>query len=106
MSGSSSFEASSLPVGSLAGIPVRLHLTFPLVLVAALLQAGSSTWASLGWAALMYGPILLVTVLLHELGHSLAARRVGGHAEGILLWPLGGLAYVAHSSGPKGAREA
>lgn len=38
----------------------------------------------------MYGPVLLGTVLIHELGHALAARRVGGHADGILLWPLGG----------------
>lgn len=57
----------------------------------------------MGFAAILYGPLLLVTVLIHELGHSLAARRLGGHAEGILLWPLGGLAYLAHSSGPKGA---
>lgn len=55
---------------------------------------------------LQYGPILLGTVLIHELGHALAARRVGGHADGILLWPLGGLAYVGHDCGPKGAARA
>ncbi len=53
-------------------------------------------------SAMQYGPILLGTVLIHELGHALAARRVGGHADGILLWPLGGLAYVGHDCGPKG----
>ena len=56
-----------------------------------------------GWVALIYGPILLVSVLLHELGHSLAARRCGSETHGILLWPLGGLAFIGHSSGPKGA---
>lgn len=50
---------------------------------------------------LLYGPILLVTVLIHELGHSLAAQRSGMSAHGIVLWPLGGLAFIGHGSGPK-----
>jgi len=33
-------------------------------------------------------------VLLHEFGHALACRSVGGRAEKIVLWPLGGVAYV------------
>src|SRR3954469_703721 len=33
-------------------------------------------------------------VLLHEFGHSLACRQVGGVANRIVLWPLGGVAYV------------
>ncbi|KAI3429743.1 hypothetical protein D9Q98_010058 [Chlorella vulgaris] len=97
-------SGSSLPLGSIAGIPVRLHVTFPLLFVMGLLaEAASYSWsgASVGWAAIMYGPVLLGTVLLHELGHCLAARQAGGHADGILLWPLGGLAYIAHASGPK-----
>lgn len=83
-------------------------VTFPLVLAVGLLAEGLNwdSWTAVGWAALMYGPILLVTVLLHELGHCLATRRLGGQVEGILLWPLGGLAYLAHASGPKGARQA
>ena len=31
---------------------------------------------------------------LHEFGHSLACRQVGGQANQIVLWPLGGVAYV------------
>lgn len=34
-------------------------------------------------------------VLLHEFGHSLACRSVGGKADNIVLWPLGGVAFVA-----------
>ncbi|KAL4436078.1 hypothetical protein ABPG77_005526 [Micractinium sp. CCAP 211/92] len=99
----SGFGQSSLPLGSLAGIPIRLHITFPILFALGLLAEGLrfSSWTAVGFAAILYGPLLLVTVLIHELGHSLAARRLGGHAEGILLWPLGGLAYLAHSSGPK-----
>ena len=30
----------------------------------------------------------------HEFGHALACRQVGGSANQIILWPLGGVAYV------------
>jgi Zn-dependent protease len=32
---------------------------------------------------------LFAIVLLHEFGHSLACRQVGGKADQIILWPLG-----------------
>jgi Zn-dependent protease len=38
---------------------------------------------------------LFAIVLLHEFGHALACRQVGGQANQIVLWPLGGVAYVA-----------
>jgi Zn-dependent protease len=38
---------------------------------------------------------LFFIVLLHEFGHVLACRSVGGRADKIVLWPLGGVAYVA-----------
>ena len=34
-------------------------------------------------------------VLLHEFGHALACKSVGGKAETIVLWPLGGVAMVS-----------
>ena len=37
---------------------------------------------------------LFVIVLLHEFGHALACRSVGGRADHIVLWPLGGVAFV------------
>jgi Zn-dependent protease len=39
-------------------------------------------------------------VLMHEFGHALACRQVGGKAEQIVLWPLGGVAYVAPPQRP------
>ena len=33
-------------------------------------------------------------MLLHEFGHALACRQVGGQADRIMLWPLGGVAFV------------
>lgn len=97
----------SIPLGScLFGIPIRLHLLWPVFLGLQLLTVGlqvGEPWkgCSVLYWFLLLGPVLLATVLIHELGHSLAARCVKGHADGILLWPLGGLALCGHNSGPK-----
>jgi len=45
------------------------------------------------WNVLEYLALFLI-VLTHEYGHALACRQVGGHANQIVLWPLGGVAYV------------
>ncbi|HLJ23072.1 MAG TPA: M50 family metallopeptidase, partial [Candidatus Acidoferrales bacterium] len=45
------------------------------------------------WNILEYLALFLI-VLLHEFGHALACRQVGGIADQIVLWPLGGVAYV------------
>ncbi|GFR46775.1 hypothetical protein Agub_g8403 [Astrephomene gubernaculifera] len=91
----------SIPLGSLFGIPIRLHVTFLAVLALQLLGslAYGGQWVLLWF--LLLGPVLLLTVLVHELGHCAAARAVGGSAEGVLLWPLGGLAFLGHNAGPK-----
>ncbi len=41
----------------------------------------------------LYGSLFGI-VLMHEFGHALACRSVGGRAEKIILWPLGGIAFV------------
>ena len=38
---------------------------------------------------------LFALVLMHEFGHAFACRSVGGRAEQIVLWPLGGIAFVS-----------
>jgi len=50
-------------------------------------------YSSVTWCVIEYLCLFLI-VLLHEFGHSLACRQVGGHADHIVLWPLGGVAYV------------
>ncbi len=44
--------------------------------------------------------MIFASVLLHEFGHSFAARFCDGESSDILLWPLGGLAYVNLPSFP------
>lgn len=39
-------------------------------------------------------------VLLHEFGHALACKQVGGQAYEIVLWPLGGIAFVSPPQRP------
>jgi len=93
-------DACTFPCGSLAGIPVRVHALFAVALVLGVLSQLGRPWQAMVWAALLYGPVLALTVVLHELGHCAATRRCGGSVHSILLWPLGGLAYVGHTASP------
>lgn len=43
---------------------------------------------------LVFGFLLFFSILCHEFGHVFAARKTGGSGDEILLWPLGGLAFV------------
>jgi Zn-dependent protease len=76
----------------LAGIDVFLHWSWFVVAVYEI-QFRASHYSSPVFNLLEY-LTLFVIVTLHEFGHSLACRQVGGVAERIVLWPLGGVAYV------------
>ena len=88
----------SLPLLRVFGIRVRADLFLVAYVAAELLRAwglqalGKATLPVATVAAAM--GILLVSILLHELGHCFAARRLGGEAEEVVLWPLGGLATL------------
>jgi len=75
-----------------AGIDVFLHWSWFIVAVI-MINYRREAYSSLLWNVLEYLS-LFVIVLLHEFGHSLACRQVGGKADQIILWPLGGVAYV------------
>src|ERR1039457_705024 len=76
-----------------AGVDVYLHWSWFLIAVYGInLRAGK--YSSMVWPVLEYLALFLI-VLLHEFGHALACRQVGGQATQIVLWPLGGVAYVA-----------
>lgn len=81
-------------IARLAGIPVRLHWSF-LVLAAGFALwslfdggVGSLVWTGAGLAA------LFASVVLHELGHALAARAFGIRTRDITLYPFGGVAAL------------
>ena len=98
------FSSWSLNLGKWYGVHVRLHAFFLLFAVCTLYLM---TAKALGLTddpgqGVLYGLMLLgvlfLSVLAHEVAHCLAAFRVGGGAEQIVIWPFGGLAqpHVPH----------
>jgi stage IV sporulation protein FB len=85
----------SLKLFSVRGIDIRLHITFPLILLWAALQfgvaGGSLSSALFGVIAVS---LLFVLVTLHELGHSVAAQHYGVPVRQIVLSPIGGVAQL------------
>src|SRR5207237_792130 len=87
-----SMRQGSIHLFRIAGVDVFLHWSW--FLVAAFEISGRTrTYSSLSWNILEYLTLFSI-VLLHEYGHALACRQVGGIANRIVLWPLGGVAYV------------
>ncbi|WP_226005050.1 site-2 protease family protein [Natrinema salinisoli] len=115
----------SFRIGSLFGIPIKLDLTFLLVLplfayligaqideVAGILNDGLGAGIDVGSITGGLSPWLLglaaavglfVGVVLHELGHSLTAQRYGFPIDSITLWLFGGIA--AFSEMPENWRQ-
>jgi Zn-dependent protease len=85
-------------LGSLFGIGLYVHPTF---LLLPLLLLWQSYQAGLG-AVLFLEALLLAVfgcVVLHELGHALTARRYGIGTVDITLYPIGGVARLARTTG-------
>jgi Zn-dependent protease len=87
-----SLSQNSIRLFRFAGIDLYLHWSWFLVAYYEISQRAGS-YTSLTWNVLEYVALFCI-VLLHEFGHSLACRQVGGHADHIVLWPLGGVAYA------------
>jgi Zn-dependent protease len=87
-----SARQGSIPLFRFSGIQVFLHWSW--FLVAAIeIQSRKGSYSSVMWNVLEYLALFLI-VTVHEFGHALACRQVGGRADQIVLWPLGGVAYV------------
>ena len=84
----------SITLGSIGGIAVRLHVTFLLLLV----WIGAGHYVAGGAVAALTGLVLILaifgSVLLHEFGHAIAARRFGVRTPDITLLPIGGVARL------------
>ena len=82
----------SIHLFRLFGVDVFLHWWWFLVAVYEI-QSRAGRYSSITWNVFEYLALFLI-VLMHEFGHALACRQVGGKADRIVLWPLGGVAYV------------
>ncbi len=85
----------SFKLGKVSGIEIKIHLTFIFIIIWAAAQ-GASGMGGIGGALYAAVSILLlfVCITLHELGHSLVARRLGIRVRDITLLPIGGLARL------------
>src|ERR1700755_2725857 len=93
-----STRQGSIRLFRFAGIDLFLHWSWFLVAVYEI-QSRAGSYRSVTWNILEYLSLFLI-VMLHEFGHALACRQVGGRANQIVLWPLGGVAYVSPPQRP------
>src|SRR5213082_71663 len=86
--------AWSLPIFRIAGIQLRIHITFLLLIVwlafGYYAQGGSAVAAS----RVIFVLLLFLCVVLHEFGHAFAAKAFGINTPDITLLPIGGVARL------------
>ncbi len=85
----------SWKISTISGIDVFMHATFLLIIgwvgLSYLQQTGTLTGALEG---IFFTLLIFGCVVLHELGHALAARRYGIKTRDITLYPIGGVARL------------
>jgi Zn-dependent protease/predicted transcriptional regulator len=100
----------SVQIGSIRGIPIKLHVTFLIIFLFVLWLFAANNFAILGITigfggmdistGLKYllGAIAAVlffaTLLFHELSHSFVAQRYGAQIRGITLFVIGGVSQM------------
>jgi Zn-dependent protease/predicted transcriptional regulator len=88
----------------LAGIEVKLHVSFALVFVLGAWQWGQNYGVRGALFGVLLMALLFICVTLHELAHSLVARSFQLPADEIVLYPFGGAAQVEQDA-PKPMQE-
>lgn len=110
-------EMSGFRIATIRGIPIRIHFTFLLVLpliafgfgrafiaAAELAEVPPEQLTGSPWLwGLGVAIALFVSVLVHELAHSLYALRAGGQVRDITLLMIGGVSQIAEP--PKETRQ-
>jgi len=95
----------SIPIGRLFGVEIRVHLTFVFLLALVwmaetAMKGNSAPGRELGLVGIIFG-----SVILHELGHALIARREGLQAKAIILLPIGGITLLEETASPGAASQ-
>jgi Zn-dependent protease len=86
----------AIPLFRAFGIPVKVHLFFFIITLGFFLRQVTLEGNIVWWGDVLLFTVVLLfgIVLVHEFGHCFGGRWVGGEANEVLIWPLGGLAYV------------
>lgn len=89
-------KGGTLHIATISGIPIYIHWTFGLlilwIVLSALLSSGGD-WGYAGWRVLLVGGLVL-SVILHELGHAFAAAAFHIPTRDITMYPFGGVASI------------
>ena len=94
----------SLNLGKIFGIRVSVHWSFSLLIAwIVIISVNQGLSAIQILMHILFVLSLFVCVVLHELGHSLIAIRLGGEVSSISLLPIGGMAHMAKM--PESPRE-
>ena len=90
-------------IGKIAGIDIDIHVSWIIILVLLTVSLATgwfpqlySRWSTASYwlIALLSSLLLFVSVLLHELAHSLVARRRGLPVKSITLFIFGGVSNI------------
>src|SRR5512143_2597967 len=88
----SDLRRGSFKLFRFAGVDLYLHWSWFFVAIIEISDRAGA-YKSDSWNVLEYLALFFI-VVLHEYGHALACRQVGGKADRIVLWPFGGVAFV------------
>lgn len=85
----------SLRIGSIKGVPIRLHWSFPLLVLIVVLPTGGRLTTRSLVDGLVWIAALFVCIVIHELSHSIVAQRRGFTVRDIVLLPIGGASEIS-----------
>jgi len=83
----------SIPAGRIFGVEIRIHLTFFILLAFVWFSEAANGAVNASRGLALVG-IIFGCVVLHELGHALAATHAGIPAKAIILLPIGGITLL------------
>ena len=96
-------EASvwSVGLGRWLGVPVRLHVSFLLLVLVTLYLTTRGPGPDIWYDGLLLLAVWFGSVLLHEAGHAAAVSRLGVMADEVVLTPMGGIAEPDYQLEPQ-----
>lgn len=83
------------------GVPIRLHFTFILLAIFLIVSGAQGGQSAMNNSIYIFA--MFTSVVLHELGHAVVAKRYGIRTVEIVLYPIGGVARLERN--PKPAEE-
>src|SRR5215203_2837410 len=84
----------SIPILRVAGIQLRIHITFLLLIAWIAFAYYSEGGSSAAVDGVLFILMLFACVVLHEFGHALAGKAFGINTPDITLLPIGGVARL------------